>query len=178
MARASQGFRPPTALLLAVAVLGAAAGACNSAAAAPLWTFAPVTSAATAPRATTDTAAPPVVAAVPTTAPTITLSEWHVAAASTMKAGTATFAIANAGTIQHELLVFKSDLAMSAYPKDKHGDIIEDGAGITLLSDGENIDVGGTQARTVNLVPGTYLFVCNIPGHFKAGMFQVVTVTP
>jgi uncharacterized cupredoxin-like copper-binding protein len=107
------------------------------------------------------------------------LSEWHVAVPSTIKAGTVNLEAANFGTIQHELLVFKSDLPPSAYPVDQMGHIIEDGPGITLVSDGDNIDPGKTQTRTVDLTqPGTYLFVCNIPGHFKAGMFSVVTVTP
>jgi uncharacterized cupredoxin-like copper-binding protein len=96
-----------------------------------------------------------------------------------MVAGQVSFAITNFGTIQHELLVFKSDLPPSAFPVDDTGNIIEDGSGITLVSDGDNIDPGRTQARTVDLTqPGSYLFVCNIPGHFKAGMFSVVTVTP
>jgi uncharacterized cupredoxin-like copper-binding protein len=107
------------------------------------------------------------------------LSEWHVAVPSTIKAGTVNLEAANFGTIQHELLVFKSDLPPSAFPVDKNDNIIEDGPGITLVSDGDNIDPGNTQTRTVDLTkPGTYLFVCNIPGHFKAGMFSVVTVTP
>jgi uncharacterized cupredoxin-like copper-binding protein len=107
------------------------------------------------------------------------LSEWHVAVPGTIKAGTVNLEAANFGTIQHELLVFKSDLAPSAFPVDKSGDIVEDGPGIDLVSDGDNIDPGKTQTRTVDLTqPGTYLFVCNIPGHFKAGMFSVVTVTP
>ncbi len=107
------------------------------------------------------------------------LSEWHIAAPATIRAGTVNLEAANFGTIQHELLVFKSDLAPSAYPVDKNGRIVEDGPGIALVSDAENIDPGKTQARTVDLSqPGTYLFVCNIPGHFKAGMFSVVTVTP
>ena len=96
-----------------------------------------------------------------------------------MLAGKLNFSITNIGTIQHELLVFKSDLASSAYPLDSKGNIVEDGPGVTLVSDGDNIDPGKTQTRTVDLTqPGTYLFVCNIPGHFKAGMFSVVTVTP
>ena len=107
------------------------------------------------------------------------LSEWHVAVPSTIKAGTVNLEAANFGTIQHELLVFKSDLPPSAYPVDKSGNLVEDGPGINLVSDGENIDPGKTQTRTVDLTqPGTYLFVCNIPGHFKAGMFSAVTVTP
>jgi len=107
------------------------------------------------------------------------LSEWHVAVPSTIKAGTVNLEVANFGTIQHELLVFKSDLPPSAFPVDANGNIIENGPGITLVSDGDNIDPGKTQTRTVDLTqPGTYLFACNIPGHFKAGMFSVVTVTP
>jgi uncharacterized cupredoxin-like copper-binding protein len=107
------------------------------------------------------------------------LSEWRVAVPATIKPGTVNLEAANFGTIQHELLVFKSDLPPSAFPIDSKGDIIEDGPGITLVSDGDNIDPGKTQTRTVDLTqPGTYLFVCNIPGHFKAGMFSVVTVAP
>jgi uncharacterized cupredoxin-like copper-binding protein len=98
--------------------------------------------------------------------------------ASTVKAGKATFTISNTGRIPHELLVFKSDLKPSAYPTNAAGGIIEEGAGVALVSDGDNIDPGGSQSRTVDLAPGTYLFVCNIPGHFKAGMFTVVTVAP
>src|SRR5207253_769099 len=73
----------------------------------------------------------------------------------------------------------RPDRPPSGYPVDKDGNIIEDGPGITLVSDGDNIDAGKTQTRTADLTqPGSYLFVCNIPGHFKAGMFRVVTVTP
>jgi uncharacterized cupredoxin-like copper-binding protein len=107
------------------------------------------------------------------------LTEWHVAVPTTIKAATVNLEAANFGTIQHEILVFKSDLAPSSFPVDPNGDIVEDGAGINLISDGDNLDPGTTQTRTVDLTqPGSYLFVCNIPGHFKAGMYAVVTVTP
>ncbi len=46
------------------------------------------------------------------------LSEWHVAVPSTIKAGTVILEAANFGTIQHELLVFKSDLPPSGFPLD------------------------------------------------------------
>jgi uncharacterized cupredoxin-like copper-binding protein len=113
----------------------------------------------------------------PSQAPEISLYEWKVVAATSLKAGKTTFTISNFGAVPHELLIFKSKLPLSAYPTDKAGDIVEDGPGITLLSDGENIDPTGSQVRTVDLAPGTYAFLCNIPGHFKAGMFAVVTVT-
>jgi uncharacterized cupredoxin-like copper-binding protein len=108
----------------------------------------------------------------------VSLNEWKVVVAGTIRSGKTDLTITNIGAIAHELLVFKSDRDPSAYPTDGAGNIIEEGAGVTLVSDGENIDPGGTQARTVDLAPGKYLFVCNIAGHFKAGMFTVVTVTP
>jgi len=82
------------------------------------------------------------------------------------------------GVAPHELLVFKSDLEPSAYPTDAAGDIKEEGAGVKLVSDGDNIDPGGSQVREIDLVPGKYLFVCNIPGHFRQGMYSLVIVTP
>ena len=109
--------------------------------------------------------------------PSVSLYEWKVIAPATLKAGKTTFNISNFGTVPHELLMFKSPLAAAKYPVDAAGNIKEEGAGVDLFSDGENIDPSGSQARTVDLAPGTYLFVCNIPGHFKNGMFTVVTVT-
>jgi uncharacterized cupredoxin-like copper-binding protein len=160
-------------LRLAVLLVTIAASACTagSSASTPAWTYGPTI----APASSISALPSPASSA---TGDTIALSEWKVAVASTVKSGTSTFVISNGGTIPHELLVFKSDLAPSAYPTDPAGDIAEDGAGVTLLSDGDNIDPGGSQTRAVDLAPGTYLFVCNIPGHFTAGMFTVVTVTP
>ena len=107
----------------------------------------------------------------------ITLTDFRVqVAARTISPGTVNLHIVNGGLVAHELLVIKSDLAPSAYPM-KDGDIDEEGAGITMTSDGENIDPGAHQTRSVDLSePGTYLFVCNLPNHFKAGMYSVVTV--
>jgi uncharacterized cupredoxin-like copper-binding protein len=116
---------------------------------------------------------------VPPSGIAIYVSEWSVGLPTSMLAGQINFSITNIGTIQHELLVFKSDLPHSSYPVDKNGNIIEDGPGISLVSDGDNIDPGKTQTRKVDLTQaGSYLFVCNIPGHFKAGMFSELSVTP
>lgn len=97
----------------------------------------------------------------------ISLNEWNVVMPSTRPSGTTNFTITNADTTPHELLVFKSDLDPAAYPKNAAGDIDGTGPGITLVSDGDNLDPGGSQPRTVDLAPGKYLFVCNIPGHFQ-----------
>ncbi len=138
----------------------------STAAGSAVPSLAPVTSAAPSP-----------VVASSADALTIALKEWSVTVPTTIKAGNATFTISNDGTTAHELLVFKSALAPAAYPTDSAGDIIEDGSGVTLVSDGENIDPGGTQTRTVDLAePGTYVFVCNIAGHFKQGMLSLIHI--
>jgi uncharacterized cupredoxin-like copper-binding protein len=108
----------------------------------------------------------------------ITLSEMKVDMQSTFKPGKYTFTISNTGTMQHELLVFKSDLTPDKYPTTSSGAIDEGGPGIKKISDGPNLDPGKSQTRVVDLSqPGSYLFVCNLPGHFVAGMYQAVTVS-
>ena len=161
-------------------VMAAAAAACASSGSAP---SSPPSAAA--PSSAQPSAAPTAsaiesaaaVSASPAGGQTISLYEWKVVVASTIKSGKSSFTISNDGTAPHELLVFKSDLKPSAYPTDAAGNIKEEGAGVTLVSDGDNIDPAGSQVRAIDLAPGTYLFVCNIPGHFKQGMFTVVTVT-
>jgi uncharacterized cupredoxin-like copper-binding protein len=108
----------------------------------------------------------------------INLEEYKVTVPSTMKAGNGAFHIVNSGTIDHELLVFKSSLDVSKPPVDAEGRIKEEDPTVTKISDGDNLAAGGTQDRSVDLSqPGRYLFVCNLPTHYQQGMFAVVTVT-
>jgi len=108
----------------------------------------------------------------------VALSEYKVnVIPPTLSPGQHTFSIANDGRTEHELLVFNTTLDPSAFPIGPDGDINEDAPGMNKVSDGDNIAPGGTQKRTIDLSqPGTYVFVCNLPGHFKAGMYHVVTV--
>jgi len=165
-----------------VAAVALALTGCATAAGAQSFTYAPAAPAASQAAGAQATAVPTASAAStsasPATGPAVSLTEWKVIVAGTIKSGKIDLAISNVGAIPHELLVFKSNRDPSAYPTDAAGNIKEEGAGVALVSDGDNIDPGGSQARTINLAPGKYLFVCNIPGHFKAGMFAVVTVAP
>ena len=133
------------------------------------------TSSAASPAAPSQSASPG--ASASADANVITLTEWKVAIPSTMKAGKVTFTINNAGAATHELIAFRSDLAPVSFPM-ANGDVNEDGKGIVQVTDGDDIPAGGTQARTIDLTkPGTYVFLCNIPGHFHQGMYAAVTVT-
>jgi uncharacterized cupredoxin-like copper-binding protein len=118
-------------------------------------------------------------AAVPTAvAPHAALSEFKVdLSATTLPAGQLSITIDNAGTVPHELLVFRSELSPAAYPLTAAGNIDEEAPSITKMSDGDNLDPGASQTRTIDLTqPGKYLFVCNLPGHFASGMYTEVTV--
>jgi uncharacterized cupredoxin-like copper-binding protein len=142
----------------ALLVVGASLGACGQAASAPTSN--------------------PTTKTLGAAAGTASVAEWKVDVPATVTAGSVSYVIKNDGTVPHELLVFKADLAASAYPLSPDGNINEEDAAITKLSDGDNLDPGASQTRTIDLTQkGTYLFVCNLPGHFKSGMFKVVTVS-
>ena len=107
----------------------------------------------------------------------ITLADLSVTMKTTFKPGTYTFTIKNDGALTHELLVFRSNLTPDKFPTEASGDMAEDGPGIEKVSDGDNLDPGQSQTRTVDLSqPGTYVFACNLPGHFAGHMYAQVTV--
>jgi uncharacterized cupredoxin-like copper-binding protein len=116
-------------------------------------------------------------APAPVSLTSVTLSDMKVMPSSTdVPAGKYNVTITNAGSMEHELLVFHTDIAAADIPVGADGKVAEDAPGFKI-SDGDNIDPGASQSRVIDLSqPGTYLFVCNLPGHFMAGMHTTVTV--
>jgi uncharacterized cupredoxin-like copper-binding protein len=109
--------------------------------------------------------------------PTATLAEFKIDTDTTVKPGTYDYMFFNGGTLQHELLVFRPSLPQDHLAVDLDGNLAEDAPGMNKISDGDNINPAETQDRTIDLTaPGRYLFVCNLPGHYKNGMFTWVTV--
>ena len=45
-----------------------------------------------------------------------------------------------------------------------------------VLDSGDNIAPNGSKVFHAALTPGTYVLVCNLPGHYKAGMHEAFTV--
>jgi len=83
----------------------------------------------------------------------------------------------NAGSVEHELVAFRTDLAEGAMPM-KGDRINESGPGITHLDpEAEAIAAGTTKTITINLAKGRYVFVCNLAGHYQSGMHAVLTVS-
>ena len=137
--------------------------------------------AATAGRPTAATAAQPAAPqAFAASDIPVTLTEFKAALpATTVTAGTKSLQITNAGTVQHELLIFRPDASIdpASLPVGPEGNVNEEAPGLNKVSDGDNIDPGKSQSRQMDLSqPGTYVFVCNLPGHYKLGMWAQVTV--
>jgi uncharacterized cupredoxin-like copper-binding protein len=122
----------------------------------------------------------------PTAAPTaagptdvkVTLQEWAVAPVPvSVAAGAVTFEVTNNGPEDvHEFVVIKTDLDPGALPVDSTGAVTEEGAGMTVVNEIEDIPVGETQELNVTLASGKYVLLCNIysadenEAHYKMGM--------
>jgi len=96
---------------------------------------------------------------------------------STISAGDVVFEVKNAGTVVHEMVVLKTDLAVDALPTKADGSFDEEGAGVTALGEVADVAVGATATLPLKLEPGNYVLVCNLPGHFTAGMVTGLTVS-
>jgi hypothetical protein len=90
--------------------------------------------------------------------------------------GSVTFGVQNDGPATHEFVVFKTDLAEDALPVGDDGDVDEEGQGVTHIDEKEDIAAGSTTTLAVNLEPGKYALICNLPGHYKLGMHTSFTV--
>ena len=106
------------------------------------------------------------------------VSEWAVhTTANRAYSGDVTFAITNFGTITHEFLVVKTDIEPGKLPLTSENRFSEDFSGLEVVDEIAEYDVNTTGLLKVNMAPGKYQLVCNIAGHYKAGMwmgFEVV----
>ena len=82
-----------------------------------------------------------------------------------------TFQINNAGTVVHEFVVMKTDLAADKLPIDtSKGVVSEETSGLTVIDEVEDIAIGATPSLAVTLPAGHYVLICNLPGHYAGGM--------
>jgi uncharacterized cupredoxin-like copper-binding protein len=87
---------------------------------------------------------------------------------STVSAGAVTFSVKNTGTIDHELVVVKTDVAQDKIKADadEPGKMSEDGS----LGESGDLAAGTAKDFTLTLTPGKYVLMCNQPGHYMVGM--------
>ena len=51
-----------------------------------------------------------------------------------------------------------------------------DTSNLNVVANTDNIHPGSIQDLTVDLTPGTYVLLCNLPGHYQQGMYASLTV--
>jgi uncharacterized cupredoxin-like copper-binding protein len=97
---------------------------------------------------------------------------------ATAKAGSVTISAPNEGKVEHELVLFKTDMNPAKLPTEAGGGVDEEKLDKEAEEIGEVADVepGETKSARFNLKPGKYVIFCNLPGHYAQGMYGSVKV--
>jgi len=93
--------------------------------------------------------------------------------ATTVKAGEVTFVLDNLGTVEHEVVVIKTDTPFDQLTVGSD-DRIDEADSVGEISE---TPAGESATITLNLAPGNYVLACNIAGHYRQGMRAALTVT-
>jgi len=77
----------------------------------------------------------------------------------------------------HELMVIRVDNPEALLPYDyAHERVAEDQ--VKVLGDTGALQPNETGMLDLQLAAGTYMLICNVPGHYASGMATALTVTP
>lgn len=113
----------------------------------------------------------------------VSLQEWSVNPDPTsVSSGEITINVDNTGEEVHEFVIISTDLDPGSLPTVDDGSVSEDGEGMEVVDEIEDIDPGTTSDLTVDLEAGSYVFLCNIyeeadsESHYQMGMRTAFTV--
>lgn len=102
---------------------------------------------------------------------------------STVAHGPVSFLVTNGGSVSHELVILPLPADQIAGTRPIGGDARIDEAGslgeasnTCAEGTGQGILPGASGWVTVTLAPGRYELICNLPGHYAAGMYTQLTV--
>jgi uncharacterized cupredoxin-like copper-binding protein len=96
----------------------------------------------------------------------------------TVKAGPVKFEVTNwSRFLPHEMLVVAVDNSATPLPYD-YGEAKVSEDEVKVLGDTSELQPNKSDSVEVTLQPGSYLLICNVPGHYAAGMAVPFTVTP
>lgn len=97
---------------------------------------------------------------------------------SDFPAGPVAFKVINdSKALDHEFVVAKTDLPADKLPYDKAAATVDEGK-VDVMGEVDDLKPGNAGSRTFNLEPGRYVAFCNVPGHYKLGMYTTFTVEP
>jgi uncharacterized cupredoxin-like copper-binding protein len=111
---------------------------------------------------------------------TIKMGDFYFAPKNaTAQAGKTTIEAPNEGSVEHELVVFKTNMNPANLPTEANGEVDEkklEQEGAEELGEIEEVEPGETGSKEFNLTPGKYVMICNLPGHYAQGMYGSLTV--
>jgi uncharacterized cupredoxin-like copper-binding protein len=103
--------------------------------------------------------------------------------ATSVPHGTVSFVATNLGSINHELVILPlpGNQIVGTRPQGGDGKVDEttslgEASNTCGSGTGDGIAPGASSWTTVTLSPGRYELVCNLPGHYAAGMYTQLTV--
>jgi uncharacterized cupredoxin-like copper-binding protein len=97
---------------------------------------------------------------------------------SSVKAGTVSFDVTNwSRSIVHDLLVVSVSNPTAPLPYD-YGQSRVPEEQVKVVGKSEELEPNGSKMFDIALTPGSYLVICNVPGHYASGMVTALTVTP
>jgi len=109
-----------------------------------------------------------------------TVEEWKITiSAAEHVAGSVTFNLANQGSIPHEFIVVRSDKSATELLElvDPATNRLDE-AILDVVGEQPEFDPGSPGSVTLDLPPGRYILMCNIEGHYKAGMYTELEIVP
>jgi uncharacterized cupredoxin-like copper-binding protein len=97
---------------------------------------------------------------------------------TTAEAGPTAIEAPNEGSVEHELVVFKTNMDPAQLPTEANGEVNEEKMDKIAESAGEipDVEAGDTKSGNFELTPGKYVIFCNLPGHYAQGMYGTLTV--
>ena len=105
----------------------------------------------------------------------LTEANWLVSAApDSAPGGEITFAVSNEGNIGHNLRIVRTDLPADGLPSD--GIAVDEAAVDVVAGTARDLGPGESADVAATLEAGDYVLICNIPGHYDAGMHAAFTV--
>jgi uncharacterized cupredoxin-like copper-binding protein len=93
---------------------------------------------------------------------------------ATVKAGSLTINAENVGKMTHELVLAKTNHDPAKLPTANNGEVDEEA--LDVVDEAADVPPGETGSFTADLEPGSYVMICNLPGHYAAGMYGSLTV--
>lgn len=97
---------------------------------------------------------------------------------ATSAAGSVEITTPNEGKVEHELVLFRSDADPASLPL-AGGEVDEaalEAEGGENVGEIEEVQPGQSKSGSFELTPGKYVMFCNLPAHYKQGMYGSITV--